>query len=91
VTLSFLVTTPACCSTIMPPARTTAENLACIVLGDLVGAGKGPAWTDILVEITGREVSALGLGCMGMSWGYRPADEKESLNGTPSTSREQRE
>ena len=25
------------------------------------------------------EVSALGLGCMGMSWAYGPADEKESL------------
>ena len=36
------------------------------------------------LEITGHEVSALGLGCMGMSQGYRPADEKESLNGTPS-------
>lgn len=25
------------------------------------------------------EVSALGLGCMGMSWAYGPADDKESL------------
>lgn len=27
----------------------------------------------------GLEVSALGLGCMGMSFGYGPSDEKESL------------
>ena len=27
----------------------------------------------------GLEVSALGLGCMGMNWAYGPADEKESL------------
>jgi aryl-alcohol dehydrogenase-like predicted oxidoreductase len=27
----------------------------------------------------GLEVSALGLGCMPMSWAYGPADEKESL------------
>jgi len=27
----------------------------------------------------GPEVSALGLGCMGMSWAYGPADEQESL------------
>ena len=25
------------------------------------------------------EVSALGLGCMGMSWAYGPADDGESL------------
>jgi len=28
----------------------------------------------------GLEVSALGLGCMGMSWAYGPTDEAESLN-----------
>lgn len=28
----------------------------------------------------GLEVSALGLGCMGMSWAYGPTDETESLN-----------
>ena len=27
----------------------------------------------------GPKVSALGLGCMGMSWAYGPADEQESL------------
>lgn len=27
----------------------------------------------------GLEVSALGLGCMGMNWAYGPADENESL------------
>ena len=27
----------------------------------------------------GLEVSALGLGCMGMSWAYGPADEAESI------------
>src|SRR5207245_10472263 len=27
----------------------------------------------------GPEVSALGLGCMGMSFAYGPADEQESL------------
>jgi aryl-alcohol dehydrogenase-like predicted oxidoreductase len=27
----------------------------------------------------GLQVSALGLGCMGMSMAYGPADEKESL------------
>ncbi len=25
-------------------------------------------------------VSALGLGCMGMSWAYGPSDEAESIN-----------
>jgi len=28
----------------------------------------------------GLEVSVLGLGCMGMSYGYGPADESESIN-----------
>ena len=28
---------------------------------------------------TGPQVSALGLGCMGMSWAYGPTDESESL------------
>lgn len=28
----------------------------------------------------GLQVSALGLGCMGMSWAYGPTDETESLN-----------
>ena len=28
---------------------------------------------------TGLEVSAIGLGCMGMSWAYGPADEGESV------------
>lgn len=28
----------------------------------------------------GLEVSALGLGCMGMTWAYGPANEKETLN-----------
>jgi aryl-alcohol dehydrogenase-like predicted oxidoreductase len=28
---------------------------------------------------TGQQVSALGLGCMGMSWAYGPTDENESL------------
>ena len=68
-----------------------AEKFGLHVPGHLVAASKGPARTDMPVEITGREVSALWLGCLGMSWGYRPADEKESLNGTPSTSREQQE
>ena len=27
----------------------------------------------------GLEVSALGLGCMGMSFAYGPADQEESL------------
>ena len=27
----------------------------------------------------GLEVSALGLGCMGMSWAYGPAEDRESL------------
>ncbi|RYZ77060.1 MAG: aldo/keto reductase, partial [Proteobacteria bacterium] len=27
----------------------------------------------------GLEVSAMGLGCMGMSWAYGPADDQESL------------
>ena len=27
----------------------------------------------------GLEVSALGLGCMGMSWAYGPSDEAESI------------
>ena len=29
---------------------------------------------------SGLHVSALGLGCMGMSWAYGPADDKESLS-----------
>lgn len=28
---------------------------------------------------SGLEVSAIGLGCMGMSWGYGPSDRSESL------------
>ena len=28
----------------------------------------------------GLEVSCLGLGCMGMSWAYGSADEKESIS-----------
>jgi aryl-alcohol dehydrogenase-like predicted oxidoreductase len=28
---------------------------------------------------TGKELSAIGLGCMGMSFAYGPADEKESI------------
>jgi pyridoxine 4-dehydrogenase len=27
----------------------------------------------------GPEVGALGLGCMGMSWAYGPADEGQSV------------
>src|SRR6185295_16641044 len=33
----------------------------------------------IQLGATGPEVFALGLGCMGMSWAYGPADEKESV------------
>src|SRR3954464_4345798 len=30
-------------------------------------------------RIAGQEVSELGLGCMGMSFAYGPADEQESI------------
>jgi len=34
---------------------------------------------------TGEQLSALGLGCMGMSFAYGPTDDKESLATLEST------